>query len=161
MQLPARDEFEIKLKDARIAKRLLRDLRYIPESITRPHDRDFLVVTTKAVNEGVLVYEDKIIQFNLDRRRPNSVGRVEAIICDICATWQRGTNSAVITFKKSSTHTVSHLVCADLDCSLHVRDLTDVSKLSRTQLRENITPEERIERLKARLKLIVGEVTSE
>ncbi len=151
MILPTRDELSEQLKAERISKRLVRDLRYVPEEITHADKRDFLAVTTKSDNEGVLMYETSVHQFELRKRGSNAAGRVEAIICDFCATWQRGTTSAVITFKKSDRHTVSHLVCADLDCSLHVRDLTDVSKLSRTQLREHITPEDRVVRLNKRL----------
>lgn len=151
MKIPSKEELDTMLKEVRISKRLVRDIRYIPEEITHPNERDFLTVTTKSGKEGVFIFNEIVVHFTLDRRRPNTAGRVEAIICDICATWQRGTNSAVLTFKKSSTHSVSYLVCADLDCSLHVRDLTDASKLSRTQLRENIMPEARIIRLQDRL----------
>ena len=158
MKLPTKLEFELRMKEERISKRLVRDLRYIPEEITHVSERDFLTVTTKSGNEGVLLFNDLVIQFTLGKRRPNAAGRVEAIICDICATWQRGTNSGLLIFKKTSTHTVSHLVCADLDCSLHVRDLTDASKLSRTQLRESITPEGRIARLQDRLAKILKEL---
>jgi len=158
MELPTRLEFEITLKDARISKRLVRDLRYVPEEIDSANERGFLTVATKSGNEGVLLFNEKIIQYSLDKRRPNAAGRVEAIICDICATWQRGTNSAVITFKKDAARTISHLVCADLDCSLHVRGLTNASKLARTQIREQITPEDRVERLRERLGSIVQEL---
>jgi len=155
MELPTRQELETRLKDAHISKRLMRDIRYVPEEINNVDKRDLLTITTKSGNEGVLIFGDHLVQFSLERRRPNTAGRVEAILCDICATWQRGTNSAVLTFKISSTHTISHLVCADLDCSLHVRDLTDASKLSRTQLRESITPDGRIARLHERLEAML------
>lgn len=158
MKLPDRQTFEASLKAARISKRLQRDLRYIPEAITKPEVRDFLAVSTKSGNEGVLLYGDRIVQFSLDKRRPNSAGRVEAVICDICATWQRGVNSAILTLKKDSSRTVSYLVCDDLECSMHVRGLTTASTLSRTQLREHITPEARIERLRDRLRQIVEEI---
>lgn len=151
MNLPTRDELNELLKTERISKRLMRDLRYVPEEINHTDKRDFLVVATKSDNEGVLLYEGSLHQFELRKRGSNAAGRVEAIICDICATWQRGTASAVITFKKSDRHTVSHLVCADLNCSLHVRDLTDASKISRTQLREQISPDDRVIRLNKRL----------
>jgi hypothetical protein len=151
MIVPQRDELTALLKKHGASKRLQRDIRYVPEEITYADERDFLAVTNKAENEGVLVYENVVVPFTLSKRSANSRGRVEAIICDICATWQRGTNSAVMTLKKDAKHSISHLVCAGLDCSLHVRDLTDVAKLSRTQLREYITPEDRVKRLKTRL----------
>ncbi len=158
MKPPTKPEFELLMREKHVSKRLIRELRYIPGGIDHASERDFLVVTTKSANDGVLMFDEIVVQFRLEKRRPNSSGRVEAIICDICATWQRGTNSAILSFKKSSTRTVSHLVCADLDCSLHVRDMTDASKLSRTQLRENILPEDRIGRLRTRLAQILKEL---
>lgn len=154
MTLPTREELKIFLNEARISKRIIRDLRYVPEEITHPDERDFLIVVNKAGSEGVLLYGESIIPFQLHKRSANRTGRVEAIICDICATWRRGTNSATLTLKRSTERTTSYLVCADLDCSLHVRDLTDASKLSRTQLREQMTISERVMRLNARLRAI-------
>lgn len=151
MNLLSRDEFGDMLKRMRISKRLQRDIRYVPEEITHIGERDFLTVRTKTGAEGVLLFGEYCVPFTLKKRSANVKGRVEAIICDICSTWQRGTNSAVITFKTSDRSTVSHLVCADLDCSLHVRDLTDAAKISRTQLREHITPSERAGRLRRRI----------
>lgn len=151
MDIPSREKLDSLLKERRISKRLQRDLRYVPEEITYADERDFLAIRTKSGAEGVLLYEEKLVPFSISKRAPKASGRVEAIICDICATWQRGTSSAVITFQKDDKRTVSHLVCADLDCSLHVRSLTDASKVSRTQLREHISPEQRVERLHRRL----------
>lgn len=158
MNLPDREELSTILKSARISRRLVRDLRYVPEEITYAELRDFLAVTTKSGKEGVLLYEGAIVPFELSARTANTSGRVEAIICDICATWQRGTNSANLTLKMADNRTVSHLVCADLDCSLHVRDVTAQSKLSRSQLREHITPEGRIARLNQRLTEILEDI---
>lgn len=144
-----------------VKPRLRRELRFTPESITDWHDRDFLVVTNKQGNEGVLIVpfaDFAVLPFAIDRRQPNAAGRVEAIICDICATWQRGTHSAVITFTSSSTRSVSFLCCEDLQCSLHVRGKTPAAILSRAQIREQLTPNERIERLTRRLTNIVHTV---
>ncbi|HEY1085969.1 MAG TPA: FBP domain-containing protein [Candidatus Saccharimonadales bacterium] len=154
----SRDELSEILRGMRISRRLVRDLRFVPEEISYVNQRDFLAVYTKSGTEGVLLYKDMTRPFELKKRMPNSSGRVEAVICDICATWQRGTNSAMLTLYKDKKHTISHLVCADLDCSLHVRDLTDESKLSRTQLREHLTPEARIARLEERLTEIMKNV---
>ncbi len=156
MEVPTREAFAEMIKAARISKRLVRDIRYVPEEVTYPELRDFLAVTNKAGSEGVLLYETQVISFVLQRRQANKNGRIEAIICDICASWQRGTNSAILTLQQSSKKNVSHLVCADLNCSLHVRDLTDASKLSRTQLRENISAETRVMRLHERIERILS-----
>ena len=134
--------------------RLRRELRFVPEEITDWENRDFLAVTNKQGSEGVLIVpflQNKVVSFTLQTRKPNASGRVEAIICDICATWQRGTHSAVITFAVDKTRSVSFLCCGDLLCSLHVRGKTQDAALSRTQLREQITPEARIQRLRERL----------
>lgn len=144
-----------------LKQRLRRDLRFVPEEITNWQDRDFLAVTNKQGNEGILIVpflDNTVVPFTLQARKPNAKGRIEAIICDICATWQRGPHSAVITFADGDKRTVSFLCCADLDCSLHVRDKTDVAKLSRTQLREQITPEDRALRLKQRLEAMIKTV---
>lgn len=148
------------LANSRIKRRLREELRFVPEAVANWEDRDFLVVTNKSGSEGVLIIPSasfRIVPFGLQERTANNAGRIEAIICDICATWQRGSNSAVITFAKNTSN-VSFLVCADLACSLHVRNKTAQSKLSRVQLRENMTPDARIKRLKLRLRSIVEAV---
>jgi hypothetical protein len=152
-----RDEMSELLTNSRIKRRLREELRFVPEAVANWEDRDFLVVTNKSGSEGVLIISPapfRIVPFGLQKRTANNTGRIEAVICDICATWQRGSNSAVITFAKS-TPSVSFLVCADLACSLHVRGKTVQSKLSRVQLRENMIPDARIKRLKLRLSRIV------
>lgn len=138
--------------------RLKRDLRFVPEEITEWEDRDFLAVTNKQGNEGVLVipFLNTVAPYTLSKRAPSGKGRIEAIICDICATWQRGTHSAVITFQTSPVRSVSFLCCEDLQCSLHVRGKTSAAILSRAQIREQIDPEARIDRLRERLGSIVA-----
>lgn len=150
MKLPTHEELLERCKAASLKRRIVRELRYVPSEVTDAEQRDFLVVTNKAGSAGVLLFGDKIVAFEKTARTANRQGRVEAIICDICATWQRGSNSTVVSFV-TPKGSVSHLVCGDFNCSLHVRDLTDQSKLSRTQLREHIEPEQRIARLHARL----------
>jgi hypothetical protein len=156
MNLISRDDLKQRMEVARIKSRIRRNIRFVPEEISRWEDRDYLAVMDKPRHDGVLLYGDDAVPFSLSARQPNANGRVEAIICDICATWRRGTESASITFQKNATSTVSYLVCADLDCSLHVRSLTDAARLSRTQLREDITPEARIERLNKKLQSILA-----
>lgn len=142
-----------------VKRRIVRELRFTPDALTDWQERDFLVACTKSGNEGVLLYEGRVISFERSSRRANTRGRVEAIICDICATWQRGSNSSIVSFHKPKG-TVSYLICGDFNCSLHVRDLTDASKLSRSQLREHMSSEQRIARLNNRLSAIVENVRS-
>lgn len=152
-----REEFAERVVVARIKPRLRKILRFVPEEITEWDSRDFLVVTDKAGNEGVLMYQDTTVPFALSPRMARSGGRVAAIICDICATWRRGPESAVLTLPKGDSRSVSYLVCADLDCSLHVRGMTNAGILSRSQIREDITPDRRTERLRERLTAILSE----
>lgn len=151
-----RDAFALLVKSSPAKLRLRKTLRFVPEEVANWDLRDFLIVTDKSGREGVLLYREEVVPFTLHPRTAKSSGRVEAIICDICATWRRGTESATITFQAGERRSVSHLVCADLDCSLHVRGLTDASVLSRSQLREDLTPDARVARLHMRLKAIIG-----
>lgn len=151
-----RDAFALLVKSSPAKLRLRKTLRFVPEEVANWDLRDFLIVTDKSGREGVLLYGEEVVPFTLHPRTAKSSGRVEAIICDICATWRRGTESATITFQAGERRSVSHLVCADLDCSLHVRGLTDASVLSRSQLREDLTPDARVARLHKRLKAIIG-----
>ncbi len=152
-----RGQFAELIKDAGVKSRLRRELRYVPEEMADWPDRDFLVVTTRSGNEGVLVAQSGkvyVVPFELQKRTANSQGRVEAVICDLCATWQRGSSSAVLTFTKERS-SVSFLVCSDLACSAHVRGKTAAATLSRAQLREDMTVAERVERLRNRLEKVL------
>jgi len=151
-----REDFTQRMGAATVRPRLVRELRFVPEEITNWEQRDFLAVLTKSKNEGVLLCGDMVVAFMLGKRKPGGSGRVEPIICDLCATWQRGSNSAIITFVRSDKSTISYLCCGDLDCSLHVRGLTIAGKLARTQLREDITPERRIQRLRTKTSAIIA-----
>jgi hypothetical protein len=151
MKSLSREAFAQRIKEAGIRPRLQRELRFVPEEITDWDDRDFLAVMNRSKTEGVLVFDEHIVPFQLQARKPNAAGRIEPVICDFCATWQRGSNSATITFTKGKS-TQTFLCCGDLLCSLHVRDKTAASTRSRVQLRENNTAEQRVERLWAKLR---------
>lgn len=153
MQPITRDEFAKLIAASSVRPRLRRELRFVPEEIDTWDERDFLAVMTKSGTEGVLIVpfaDMAVVPFRVQKRTPNSMGRTEAVICDICASWQRGTHSQVLTFDKQKSSS-SFLVCRDLDCSFHVRNKTPESVLSRTQLRENNSVEDRIKRLKQRM----------
>lgn len=155
-----RDEFAQLLHRSDVKPRLRRDLRYVPEEISTWEARDFLAITSKSRSEGVIIApfaSQAVFSFRLQPRAANSNGRVEAIICDFCATWQRGTYSATIAFQKEK-RSISFLVCADLACSLHVRSLTPAAILSRTQLREDMTTDMRIARLRANVRRILTNI---
>lgn len=158
MKAITREAFAAAMKAAGIKLRMRRDIRFVPEEITDWNDRDFLAVTNRGNNEGVLIAPFEklyVASFELRKRSPNTTGRVEAIICDFCATWQRGSHSAVISFQKERA-SVSFLCCADLLCSLHVRNKTTASKLSRVQLRESNSCDDRVKRLRTKLETILA-----
>ncbi len=84
-------------------------------------------------------------------------GRSKSVICDFCKTWQAGGRASYLVFrtKRGSADVIGFLCCTDLKCSLHVRDMTDAAHVSRAQLREDITREQRIERLRRKLNAVV------
>lgn len=151
-----RDTWQHLLSGVRISPRIKRELRFTPESIDDWSNRDFITVANKSRSEGVLVIPEgdswRLLPYELHSRVAGQTGRVAAIICDLCSTWRRGTESAMITFRHPGTRSsTTYLCCGDLDCSLHVRSLTKVAVLSRTQLREVMSAERRIERLQEKL----------
>ena len=155
MELPSNSDLLASLKNARIKPRIIRELRYVPSEILHSESLDFLVIMNKSRSEGVLLFEDLFYPFSLTKKAASSTGRTDGIICDLCATWQRGSKAARLTLPKGEKVSASYLVCADLDCSLHVRDLTPESKLSRAQLREHISQKGRVERLHKNLSRVL------
>lgn len=122
---------------------------------------ELLPITDRSGNKGVLVIElddqTYILAAEFKKGLTSSVsGRSQPITCEFCVTWQSGTRAGNIVFTNvKGNANVGYLCCGDLLCSLHVRGLTDASKTSRAQLREDMTPEQRIQRLKTRLRTIL------
>ena len=143
------------LRESGLKKKFISELKFQPDTIADWDCREFIVITDRHYSKGVLITDVAprfVVPFRLQPRKASSVtGRIEAIICDFCSTWQRGSNSAVITFDRTDKSSRSYLCCADLLCSLHVRDLTTQAVLSRTQLREQVPPGRRVERLRESL----------
>lgn len=161
MKAITRQEFSDYIEVSTVKPRLRRELRFVPEEISDWQDRDFLTVTNRSGSEGVLLMESdsmQVVPFRLQPRKPNQKGRVEAVICDLCATWQRGTHSAAITFPRGDGSSLTLLCCGDLDCSLHVRGKTQAATLSRTQLREDISAEGRVMRLQERVTAVLDRI---
>ncbi len=151
-------------KEQRIKPRVLRDLRFNPETVNDWALRDFLAVWTRSGNDGVLVStlgeELSLTPFSMSRTITDAkTGRSKSVTCDLCYTWQRGNNAASIALtRRSDGHTRAVLCCADLLCSLHVRNLTPQAKLSRSQLHEDMTTEQRVERLQRKLHTLLTEL---
>lgn len=156
----SRQQFADLVSKARVKPRIQRELRFVPEEITAWDSRDFLAVMNKSRTEGVLVapFADCVVPFELRALKSKASGALPAaVICDFCATWQRSSHASTITFP-NDRRSLSFLVCGDLNCSLHVRNQTSAATLSRTQLREDISEEARIERLLRRLTTILQDI---
>jgi len=161
MQQLTANEFDVLLQQAKIKPRLRRDIRFTLNAIADWEDRELLAISTKSGREGVVAIEldsnVSVIPYELLARVADTTGRSKPITCDFCHTWQRGGNAGRITFtRKSDGHTLTFLCCADLQCSLHVRGKTPQALLSRTQLHEDLTTEQRIERLRHKLRNLMG-----
>lgn len=152
MQFTA-DELSSILKEQRIKPRIIKNLRFNPDPDLNWNDLDIYAVSTRSNAEGVLLIdigELYVIPYELmTKTQDNTTGQTKPITCDLCFSWQSGSNSARITFTRTSdNHKFTYLCCADLKCSLHVRNLTPQGLLSRTQLHEDINTDDRIARLK-------------
>lgn len=169
MKILSPEEFNQIIAQAPIKPRLKQELRFTTSvSNMTPddwNDTELLCITDKSGNKGILLLapDDDIfaIQYELTKNLiSRQTGRGQPIICDFCRTWQSGGNAASISFKKDlrSLNSVSFLCCADLKCSQHVRGKTAASRSSKAQLRESLTNEQRINRLKNRLHQIIADL---
>ena len=124
-------------------------------------DREMLAVPTKDGNAGVLLIalDERIygMPYEINDIRDAVTGRSKPIICDFCKTWQAGPRAGYIVFrtKRASSNVIGFLCCADLQCSLHVRDKTTAAKTSRSQLREDVTVDQRVARLQSKLAAVI------
>lgn len=155
-----KNQFTELIKSNRVKPRLLKDLRFNPDNIDDWSILEILAVSTKSGDEGVLVIQTEdlyVVPYELRKGISDSVtGRSKPITCDFCFTWQQGGKAGQITFRRASdNHTFTYLCCRDLGCSIHVRGLSHESLLSRTNLHEDITVDDRILRLKNRLNAVL------
>lgn len=160
MKTFSQDSFNALLEHTDIKPKLKRELRFVSSTNNLAKDwsdYEFVAITDRTGDRGILLLQpaDKlyIAPYELSRRIIDSkTGRARAIICDFCYTWQPGSNAASIIFtNKGAKHSIGFLCCGDLNCSQHVRTATKASVVSRTQLRESLTNEDRIARLKMKL----------
>lgn len=167
MRQLTQETFQQLLEQASIRPRIKREVRFI-SSMARLSDDDWaetelLTITDKAGNKGVLVMHAGdnsfyATSYELSRGLTSSTGKSQPIICDFCRTWQTGSRSGSITLARPGRDagSITFLCCADLECSRHVRNLTSAAKTSRSQLREDMTNEQRVERLRFRIQEISG-----
>lgn len=150
------DELRLLLKKYRIKPRIVRDLRFTPDEIDWER-REMLPILCRSGSEGLLIVELEghryLMPYSLSKRLVDTrTGRSRPITCDFCHTWQRGSHAAAITFsQRDEQRSRSFLCCADLQCSLHIRNLTPEATLSRTQLHEDMTIDMRVARLERKL----------
>ncbi len=163
-------EFSSLIETQSLKPRLKSELRFVAstESISDEEwaDRELLAISDRNGNKGVLLVSQDDLLYVLPYEfksgiTSSSTGRSQSIICNFCQTWQYGDKAGSISFTKSRTTNVSYLCCADLKCSMHVRTKTLAAHTSRAQLREDLTNEQRIERLETRLKRILSELPVE
>lgn len=159
MQTLNREQFAELLQQANVKARLRRDLRFAPETIT-DWDIELLAVADRTGDKGVLLIELDggfyVLSYTLLRKIADKTGRSKPITCDFCCTWQAGGKAGRITFTRpSDQHTFTFLCCGGLKCTWHVRDKTPESRLSRTQLHEDLNTAQRIARLHTRLQEII------
>jgi hypothetical protein len=154
------EEFNILLDQAVIKKKLKNELRFVQSTENMSDedwlDRELLAIPSKNEKRGLLILSlDQglyLIPYDLKSGIISaSTGRSQSIICDFCRTWQSGNNSGSISFQKDRMSNVSYLCCVDLNCSLHVRTKTTAAHTSRAQIREDLTNEQRVDRLKQNL----------
>lgn len=161
-------EFNELIANSGIKPRLKSELRFVSstEQLSDEEwaDRELLSITDRNGNKGVLlVWLDNTLsvlpyemKFGITSA---STGRSQSVICDFCQTWQYGNKAGSISFAKSRTSSVSYLVCGDLKCSMHVRNKTKEAWTSRAQLREDMSIEQRVERLNERLSIFLKELS--
>lgn len=162
MQQITSEKFDALLNQSSLKSKIKNDLRFNPTKINDWHEREFLAIFDKTGNKGILLVQVnnlplKIIPFTLRKRIVDTnTGRTKSIICDFCKTWQTGARAGRITFGTRDNST-TYICCSDLNCSDHIRGKTKESKMSKTQLREDITIDQKIARLTKNIQQLVSE----
>jgi hypothetical protein len=172
MKILGQEQFNKLITQANIKPRLKRELRFIASTAhMTPQDweeAELLSVSDRNHKSGVLLLAPDEAVYVLPHELSIGIanrqtGRAQPVICDFCRTWQRGSSAASISFQKDrqSINSVGFLCCADLGCSDHVRGKASAARISRAQLREDMTNEQRVERLKTRLRQIIADLELE
>jgi len=169
MKKLAIEQFNALIAASVVKPRLRKELRFTTSvehlSAEDWQDLELLAITDRSGNKGVLIIEldeqTYILPAEFKKGLASSIsGRSQPITCEFCVTWQSGTRAGNIVFTnvKENNANVGYLCCGDLLCSKHVRSLTSASKISRAQLREDMTTEQRVDRLRNRLRSILKDL---
>lgn len=161
MQSISREEYEDLISTLRIARSVRKKLRYRPEDFDWSTN-DYLVVSVKSGNEGVLLTKDdhnRVLgsYFAVAQVAVRGNGASKPYVCDFCMTWLRAGRSMLVVFPLSvdGQHTITYRCCHGFSCSANVRALTADGRFARTQLREDISESKRIERFRQKIELIL------
>ena len=165
------EQFEAILKDAPIKPRFKRDIKF---RLSTEHmdaatwgETELLPAWNKSKNGGILLIQvaDELflVSFDATRATVDATGRSKPVICDLCYTWQPSSGGGFVTFypDKSTGNSLSLLCCLDLRCSDNVRTKTSAGLTSRTQLREHMTNEDRVERLRQKVRNFIDRIAIE
>jgi hypothetical protein len=162
------ERYEQVIAAAGLKKKFVSELRPKFASIEDWDEREFVPITDRSGNRGILWIdlddEVYILPYTLTRGIVDKAsGRARPVICDLCMTQQPGTLAGRlhITMPASPDASRGLLCCADLACSAHVRGKTMSSLRSKAQLREGLSPEARIERLQNRLAALVKDLDAQ
>lgn len=164
----SQSQFTTLLAQASVKPRLKSELRFVKSTAGMSDDdwraRELLAITDRSGTKGVLLLAVAdafyILPYEMSAGITSKSGQAQPIVCDFCRTWQSGTCSGSIRLPKAgrSFDSYGYLCCADLLCSLHVRGLTSAARISRSQLREDLLPEQRVERLATRIEKLVTDM---
>lgn len=147
------------LKSSGASKKLLSSIA-LPNNFADYFNYELVSLPNKSKNAGVLLFQINgdwsSFSYRLTRAKVISAGRLKPVLCDFCYTWLTAGDSALVTFDKKNKKSHTFYCCAALNCSKNVRDLTKVSELSRTQLKENLSKEDRILRLKLKITKVIA-----
>lgn len=162
------ERYEQIIAAAGLKKKFVSELRPKFGDVEGWDERDFLAITDRSGNNGVLWIElDErvyILPYSLSRGIiDKATGRARSVICDLCFTQHSGTAAGRLTIVMPgrSGESRSLLCCGDLACSAHVRGLTVAGLKSKAQLRETITPAEKVQRLQRRLGELLASIGAE
>ncbi len=166
MQHLSNETFTELVNSTYIPPRIKREVRFNAVAQTINTDAwqhiELLAIPDRSGTKGVILLqgtqrEIRVRAYEVSRGITSSTGKAQPIICDFCRTWQTGSRSGSITLYKPNrgAGTITFLCCADLLCSQHVRNLTSASRTSRSQLREDLTTEQRVARLRERIETIL------
>lgn len=123
-------------------------------------DSEMYAIPRKDEAYGIVLLESDsdlyVLRFYRSGRVTDVSGRARTIICDFCSTRVSGNLASRIKFESiDKKRSVYWLCCYQLNCSQNARGTTDTAKLSRVVIKETISNERRVDRLKSNISKLV------